>query len=96
MWFWDRRGYIINSIGKGKASVKVVLETVEKNDLYLLLTDGVTDNLTGEEIEKIIVENKLSLKGLMSELIEKTKKISVGQRFRSKPDDITAIILEVK
>jgi len=60
-------------------------------DKFILTTDGVHDNLTFEEIEEVVGH-----KGDVAKLlIEKAKKRSKEDHLRSKPDDISAVVIEV-
>ena len=60
-------------------------------DKFILTTDGVHDNLTFEEIEEVVGH-----KGDVAKLlIEKAKKRSKEEHLRSKPDDISAVVIEV-
>jgi len=54
-------------------------------------TDGVHDNLTFKEMEEVVTKNG----DVAKLLVEKAKKRSKENHFRSKPDDISAIVIEV-
>lgn len=60
-------------------------------DKLVLTTDGIHDNLTFDEIEEVAA-NKGNVAKL---LVEKAKTRSKESHFRSKPDDISAIVIEV-
>ena len=60
-------------------------------DKFILTTDGVHDNLTFKEIEEVV-----GYKGDVAKLlIAKAKKRSKEDYLRSKPDDISAIVIQV-
>ena len=70
----------------------LITETVSPNDLVILLTDGVHDNLTTNEITQIITQN-LNNPNLISEKLTQEAQIrSREAAFRSKPDDMTALV----
>jgi len=64
---------------------------VMAQDKFILTTDGVHDNLTFNEMEEVVTK-----KGDVAKLlVEKARKRSQGKHFRSKPDDISAVVIEV-
>lgn len=76
---------ITRSIGKlRKANPEIALATHEKNDLYLLLTDGLTDYLDHFEIEQILQEDG-SLEKCSKELIRMAK-------VKGSSDNMTVVI----
>ena len=94
-WFWEARGNIARVIGKGTVKVKSQQFEVKANDIYLLTTDGVHDNLTAQDIENIL--NKNNFEDLGRVLVQSASKISSAKPpvFRSKPDDITTVVVKV-
>lgn len=74
------------------------LANVSQGDKYLLTTDGIHDNLTHDEIRNIIVT--ASGEQAIDLLIEKSQERAnqpIGpDNIRSKPDDMTAVLLEFK
>jgi protein phosphatase len=60
--------------------------------MLILTTDGVHDNLTDEEIKILLLKSK-SPKNAAKKLVEKAFKISTQNTLRSKPDDITAVVV---
>ena len=73
---------------------------MERGDILILASDGITDNLTDQEIHKIIRKNKWNPEKATEDLVQRAKKISEQVRpegveiweFRSKPDDMTVVI----
>lgn len=59
-------------------------------DILILTSDGVHDNLTIDEMQEIISEG-----GNASILVDKANARSQEGHFRSKPDDISAVVIEV-
>lgn len=64
---------------------------VKASDKFILTTDGVHDNLTFNEVEEVVGHRG----DVAKLLVEKAKKRSKENHFRSKPDDISAIVIEV-
>lgn len=58
----------------------------------ILTTDGVHDNLTDDEILEIVKESG----DVAQKLVDNAKKRSESDHFRAKPDDISAVVVEVK
>lgn len=66
---------------------KINLYPIKKGDLILICSDGVHDNLTNQEIEKELPNPE--------KLVKKAYQVSQQTTIRSKPDDITAIVIEI-
>jgi serine/threonine protein phosphatase PrpC len=94
-WFWEARGNITRVVGKGTVKPKSQTTSVKPNDIYILTTDGVHDNLTAQDIENIL--NKNNFEDMGRELVQSASKISLKkpEAFRTKPDDITAVVVKV-
>lgn len=67
-------------------------EIVKEGDKYILTTDGVHDNLTDGEIEKIVGASSDEA----SQLVARAKVRSREGALRSKPDDMSAIVFVVE
>ena len=88
-----RRRNIITGDLKGSSSFYGVDEYKRKlvpGDVLVLTSDGVHDNLTTDEIEKIISEG-----GSVRTIVDRAKVRSQEGHFRSKTDDISAVVIEV-
>lgn len=69
---------------------------VKPGDVLLTTTDGIHDNLTDPEIEVIIDDALKSGKNSADELVQAAKLKSRRRTFRSKPDDMTAVVGTIK
>jgi len=86
------RSIVTQSVGQLEAlEVHSYSVVAIAGDKFILTTDGVHDNLTFKEIEEVVGH-----KGDVAKLlVEKAKKRSKEDRLRSKPDDISAVVIEV-
>lgn len=86
------RSIVTQAVGQLESlEVRSYSVVVKANDKFILTTDGVHDNLTFNEIEEVVGH-----KGDVAELlVGKAKERSKESHFRSKPDDISAIVIEV-
>lgn len=88
-----------NLLGKPSSAVtdrSTTIETEEK-DIFLLCSDGISDNLTENEIASILTQDKSSQK-LADEILSQARKHQSDEsRFRrnSYTDDATAIVIRV-
>ena len=86
------RSIVIQAVGQLEAlEVRGYSVVVKVGDKFILTTDGVHDNLTFNEIEEVVAKNG----DVAKLLVEKARKRSKENHFRSKPDDISAIVVEV-
>ena len=86
------RSIVTQSVGQLEAlEVHSYSVIATAGDKFILTTDGVHDNLTFREIEEVV-----GYRGDVAKLlIEKAKKRSKEDHLRSKPDDISAVVIEV-
>lgn len=90
---FQTRNQISNFIGIGRdISPKIVVQSVLPNDLIVLTTDGVHDNLTTIEISQIISQNSKTPELISQKLTNAALVRSKEGVFRSKPDDMTALV----
>lgn len=66
----------------------------KKFKMLILTTDGVHDNLTDSQIQKIILESK-EPKAIAKKLVDSAFAVSCQNTLRSKPDDITAVAVSL-
>lgn len=66
----------------------------KKFKMLILTTDGVHDNLTDEEIFKIVVKYE-EPKEMVKKVANAALKVSCNNTLRSKSDDMTAVIVEL-
>ncbi len=97
-WFWGRRHetYGIHE------DPQIIFYALEKDDVAVILTtDGVHDNLSNSEIQAIIsshISQEAFSQSLAQALIDAAYKESVAGALgmtRSKPDDITAVVVQL-
>jgi protein phosphatase len=93
----ERKGFLLRSIitqAVGQLEPLVVRcysVVVTSGDRLIFCTDGIHDNLTFNEIEEVVAK-----KGDIAKLlVEKARKRSKENHFRSKPDDMSAIVIQV-
>ncbi|HUD09864.1 MAG TPA: PP2C family serine/threonine-protein phosphatase [Patescibacteria group bacterium] len=67
---------------------------VHSSDRFFLASDGITDNLTLDEIQAILRENT-DPQHAVNLLKEKSVTRSRERSFRSKPDDMTGVVIDV-
>ena len=86
------RSIVTQSVGQLEAlEVHSYSIIATAGDKFILTSDGVHDNLTFREIGEVV-----GRKGDVAKLlIEKAKKRSKEDHLRSKPDDISAVVIEV-
>ena len=94
------RNVVYQSIGRDLQHVQTTIRDVQSGDRIVLLSDGITDNLTTDEIKTILDECQTrSPKDTTATLIAAAKRKSREQRsinnIRSKNDDMTAVIVDV-
>jgi protein phosphatase len=78
-----------NAIGnKNKFRINFYEQKIEKDDLFLMCSDGLTDMLTDNEIEKILEFRLSSLK-------KKGQKLIKDANTKGGKDNITAIIIKI-
>jgi PPM family protein phosphatase len=97
---FNRREIITNSLSsslKDKLIVEAVDLDLVPGDRYLLTTDGITDNLTTDEIAEVLAKEPDD-QAAVTELTENSRargreKLLKDGHFRAKRDDMTAVIL---
>ena len=80
--------------GSQEEDPDIFVVALKPGDRIIGITDGVSDNLIEEEIEKIAGEN-LNPKQIAMRLVQAASQRSLEGHFRSKRDDITAVVTEV-
>ena len=86
------RSIVTQAVGQLEAlEVRGYSVVVMAQDKFILTTDGVHDNLTFNEMEEVVAK-----KGDVAKLlVEKARTRSKENHFRSKPDDISAVVIKV-
>ena len=88
-----RRNQITQSLGSGQnASVEVGIFYLKEGDRIIMTSDGIHDNLPKEQIETTM---STAPKEPAKALVENAYRYSKGENFRSKRDDMSAVVLDV-
>lgn len=89
---FDQRNIVTQALGQEESlDVHIYPIIIKTGDKFILATDGVHDNLTFKEMEEVAGKG-----GDVSKLlVEMAKKRSQENHFRSKPDDISAVVIEI-
>lgn len=88
----DRKNIVSQLLGEGDAVPRVYVVDVKKGDRFILCSDGVSDNLTEEEIAKLLATSGV---GTAAFLVKEASIRSTQHTTRSKRDDMTAIVIDV-
>lgn len=93
--YFRLRGGITQALGGPvPPSIHTDKTTVRPGDRILLCTDGIHDNLTDEEIEDILrTSPRTSASRILVESARQRSHEDRGQTIRSKPDDMSAIVI---
>jgi serine/threonine protein phosphatase PrpC len=98
-WFFMHRGHMSAALGKGEGTAKFKLIDVIVGDIFILATDGVSDNLTKSQIAKVIQDhNTLSeqVDSLTDFACERSTAVPANVFVRNcKRDDITVVGLKI-
>jgi protein phosphatase len=101
MFFFKSRNVISQFLGgiNQKVRPRIFKVDVESGDNFLITSDGISDNLTSNEIKSVFVENKNEDSQMMAEkLIKMASLRSKEERnefnIRPKKDDITGIVIK--
>ncbi|MBP9732098.1 MAG: serine/threonine-protein phosphatase [Candidatus Magasanikbacteria bacterium] len=93
------RNVITSSLGVTNARPNyvdiVIVRGILPGDKFLLTSDGIHDNLTADEISRVIIEST-DTKQLVQTAYERS--LDLGKEdgnLRAKPDDMTAVLLEI-
>ena len=92
---FNNRNVISAALGTRVESLKIIAVPAERGDRFLLTSDGVHDNLTTDKILEIVRESQ-SPENIARNLINKSREHSRSGQFRAKPDDMTALFVEIK
>lgn len=94
---FKKKNFLSMAIGAGIDNAQTLSLEVKTGDRFLLLTDGIL-NLTTIEMEEIINKYKNALK-IVEVLLDRAKKESrkgKKENARANPDDMTAVVVEIK
>lgn len=81
----------------GTVSIKPRITTIDllPSDMLLVCSDGISDNLTGSEMQTLLNSNP-DTNIAVQKLIEASQTRSKSRHARAKADDMTALIVEVR
>ena len=87
------RNQILSALGSGDIQPHIYLIVLKPGDKILLTSDGIHDNLTRGEIDRVV---KITPAHRVADvLVEGAQMMSRGGSLRSKADDTSAIVVEV-
>lgn len=89
---FESRHIVTQSLGEPTIEPRINTIDFLAGDIMLACSDGIPDNLTDGEISAILNYNKDN-PFIAKELIESAQAISRSDQPRSKPDDMTAVII---
>ncbi len=93
---FDKRHVTSAMLGASVAvSPNIYNLTAKPGEVFIATSDGIHDNLTDNEIQQIALKFKGNPTGLAKSLVEESKNRSRGHAERSKPDDMTAVAIEL-
>lgn len=89
--YFNRRNAISQSIGSYDTPQTHFYQfDIQAGDRFVLTSDGIHDNLTNDEISRIVQKG-----GRADQLVQAAKTRSQEESFRSKRDDMSAVVVEV-
>lgn len=93
--FFLERHVILQAIGTSLRHIHIAEHTLGTDDVLLLVTDGVHDNLTDREIASI-TRHAPSAQETAQRLVAAARERSRdAEHFRAKPDDMTAVVVRL-
>lgn len=87
-----KKSSLYKCVGMPNLEADVIEMDFKPGDVYLICSDGISDNLTKEEIKQILMK-KGDPEDVANDLVDSAKKVSGSGLFRSVTDDISAIII---
>jgi serine/threonine protein phosphatase PrpC len=87
--FFKMRNIITDGVGGENARVKTGTKRMKKGAKFLMLTDGVGDNLTDKKIEEVMRAG-----GGMGDLVMESRAVIGSNDPRAKDDDVSGTIIE--
>jgi len=93
---FSKRNEIFQTLGNNYTEARIRMIDLQKGDKIIVTSDGIHDNLTTKEITDIM-KNSKSSKEAADKLIKAAQDRSKDvNHLRHKPDDMSAIIAEIK
>lgn len=103
--YYTQRNQITDALGGSSSDSKRFSQetyrlkiSAKQGDIFVLTTDGIHDNLTRPEIEKIVqeaIQAGNSAEAISQKLVAEARKVANQKRNRSKDDDMTAVVVSI-
>lgn len=90
-----RRNILTQALGVEFIEPHIFRQEAEPGDRIIITSDGIHDNLTSQEIAQLVSADKKSI-FLVQDLIRAAEQRSKENTVRSKPDDMTALIIKIE
>jgi serine/threonine protein phosphatase PrpC len=88
--YFEFSHFVGQSLGDGMAKPRVQSVDVQPGDLFFAVSDGISDNLSSDEIQKIVASSQ-DLEQVGTELANAAKNRARGSTWRAKKDDMTVV-----
>ena len=93
---YKERNVVVNQMGYLFTKPDIYSIDIHPGDILLFSTDGVHDNLTTRELQSIILQSTSeSAEDITKKIIDQSVIRSQEESFRSKPDDMTALVVKI-
>ena len=89
---FNGRQMVTQALGIGEMSPNIGKFKALIGDLIILTSDGVHDNLTNAQMEKILIQKPPNP---AKKLVEESVVVSEGRTIRAKADDMTVLVVEL-
>lgn len=90
----DSRHLLTNVLGSRHTHYHVITEKIEPRTLFLLATDGITDNLTDKELEDILAKPQSTQEAAHNLIANALARSFDETHLRHKPDDMTTLLVK--
>ena len=89
------RNGISQALGTREMEPNIYTHPLSPGDRLIIMSDGIHDNLTDQQIAKCLIDNPHDTEKAARALVQQAKEVSKQNTSRSKPDDITAIVVKL-
>jgi len=89
------RNVISQALGTSEMEPNIYTHQLSPGDRLIIMSDGIHDNLTDQQIAKCLIDNPHDTEKATRALVQQAKEVSKQNTSRSKPDDITAIVVKL-
>jgi serine/threonine protein phosphatase PrpC len=96
LFIFNQRNIVTAALSQEFKETDIYLNEVELSEFKMLAltTDGVHDNITDNDIKTLLIGSKVGGDAAKN-LVEFAHEVSLQNTLRSKPDDITAVIIDL-